>query len=95
MDYRKIIKKPIVTEKATALRERDNKYIFAVDRDSTKGQIKEAVEVLFKVKVEGIHTSIMHGKLRRLGAHSGYQPDWKKAIVKVKKGQEIKMVEEA
>jgi large subunit ribosomal protein L23 len=65
-----------------------------VDKAATKGQIKQAVQELFKVNVEDIHTANVLGKQKRMGAHAGYRPDWKKAIVKVKKGQEIKMVEE-
>lgn len=95
MDARKIIKRPFITEKSTTMREKENKYIFIVDKSATKGQIRHAVEELFKVNVEDVHTAIMQGKVRRLGAHSGQRPDWKKAIVKVQKGQEIKMVEEA
>lgn len=94
MDIRKIIRRPLITEKATILREKENKYLFQVDPSATKGQLKNAIEKLFKVNVEGIHTCMVKGKLRRMGAHAGYRPDWKKAIVKVRKGQEIKMVEE-
>jgi len=95
MDIRNIIKKPIVTEKAAALKEADNKYTFVVDKDANKFQIKQAVETLFKVKVESVHTSNYGGKNKRMGAHAGYKSDWKKAIVRLKKGQEIQMVEEA
>lgn len=95
MDPKEIIKRPLITEKATALKEKENKYTFMVEKKSTKGQIKEAVEQLFKVDVEDIHTAVIPGKLRRMGMHAGYRSDWKKAIVKVKKGQEIKIVEEA
>lgn len=95
MDPREIIKSPLITERATTAREIDNKYSFMVDKRSTKGQIKEAVVKLFKVEVESVRTSIVPGKLRRMGAHAGYRSDWKKAIVRVKKGQEIKIVEEA
>lgn len=95
MDIRKIIKKPLITERTSALKEHDNKYCFMVDKTATKGQIREAVEKLFNVKVEDIHTSIVPGKYRRMGAHEGLQSDWKKAIVKVQKGQEIQLVEEA
>jgi large subunit ribosomal protein L23 len=95
MDIRKVIKMPLITEKATILREKENKYVFMVDKAANKVRIKEAVEQLFKVKVEDVHTSIVGGKLRRMGAHAGYRSDWKKAVVKVKQGQEIKMVEEA
>jgi large subunit ribosomal protein L23 len=95
MDIRKIIKKPLITEKAAAMKEKENKYLFMVEKEASKTQIKAAIEELFKVKVEDVHTAIVGGKLRRMGAHSGYRPDWKKAIVKIKQGQEIKIVEEA
>jgi large subunit ribosomal protein L23 len=95
MDIRKIIKKPLITEKANILKEQENKYVFAVVPEATKGQIKEAVEELFKVEVEDVHTVTMSGKQKRMGAHTGYRSDWKKAVVQVKKGQEIKVVEEA
>jgi large subunit ribosomal protein L23 len=95
MDIRTIIKKPLITEKATMLREKENKYVFKVAPESTKLQIRQAVEELFKVVVLDVHTTMVRGKLRRMGAHAGYKSDWKKAIVKIKKGQEIKMLEEA
>jgi len=95
MDIRNIIKKPIVTEKASIMKEKDNKYTFMVDKDANKFQIKQAVEALFKVKVESVHTANYGGKSKRMGAHSGYKSDWKKAIVKLGKGQEIQMVDEA
>ncbi|MDR1941306.1 MAG: 50S ribosomal protein L23 [Endomicrobium sp.] len=95
MDIRNIIKKPIVTEKASSLKEKDNKYTFMVDKDANKYQIKQAVETLFNVKVESVHTANYAGKSKRMGMHSGYRSDWKKAIVKLGKGQEIQMVEEA
>ncbi len=93
MEARSIIKEPLVTEKATDLRAKENKYIFVVHPKASKPMIKRAVEELFKVKVEDVHTATYSGKLRRMGMHAGYRPDWKKAIVKIKKGQEIKMVE--
>lgn len=95
MDIRKIIKKPIVTEKAAIMKEQDNKYTFMVDKDANKHQIKQAVEELFKVEVSSVHTANYGGKLKRMGAHEGYRSDWKKAIVKLKKGQEIALTEEA
>lgn len=95
MDPRDVIKKPLITEKATMLKEKENKYTFMVAKRSTKGQIREAVKELFKVDVESIHTAVIPGKQRRMGQNAGYRPDWKKAIVQVKKGQEIKIVEEA
>jgi large subunit ribosomal protein L23 len=95
MDIRNIIKKPIVTEKAAILKEKYNKYTFVVDKGANKFQIKQAVESLFNVKVESVHTSNYLGKSKRIGMHEGYKSDWKKAIVKLGEGQEIQMVDEA
>lgn len=94
MDIRNIIKKPIVTEKATILKEKNNEYVFVVDSDANKFQIKQAVEFLFNVKVEGVHTSNYAGKSKKMGTHSGYKSDWKKAIVKLGAGQEIQIIDE-
>ncbi|MDR0618180.1 MAG: 50S ribosomal protein L23 [Endomicrobium sp.] len=95
MDIRNIIKRPIVTEKASLLKEKNNKYTFVVDKAANKFQIKQAVESLFNVRVESVHTANCAGKSKRIGAHPGYKNDWKKAIVKLSEGQEIQMVEEA
>ncbi|MDR3253907.1 MAG: 50S ribosomal protein L23 [Endomicrobium sp.] len=95
MDIRNIIKRPIVTEKAAILKEKNNKYTFVVDKDANKFQIRQAIETLFKVKVENVHTSNYLGKSKKMGIHSGYRNDWKKAIVKLAAGQEIQMVDEA
>lgn len=94
MELRDVIIKPIVTEKSSFLKEKENKYVFKVLKKSTKGQIKEAVQKLFKVEVLSVHTAIIPGKEKRMGAHSGMRADWKKAIVAIKKGQEIKVIEE-
>ena len=88
-----IIIKPVITEKATKLKEKENKYEFVVAKTATKGQIKEAIKQIFNVDVEKIRTAILPGKLRRQGAHAGYRSDFKKAIVDIKKGQSIKIVE--
>ncbi|MDR3274894.1 MAG: 50S ribosomal protein L23 [Endomicrobium sp.] len=95
MNIRNVIKRPIVTEKAAILKEKNNKYTFVVDKDANKFQIKQAVETLFKVKVESVHTSNYLGKSKKMGIHSGYRSDWKKAIIKLAAGQEIQMVDEA
>ncbi|MDR1244308.1 MAG: 50S ribosomal protein L23 [Endomicrobium sp.] len=94
MDIRNIIKRPMVTEKASILKEKNNKYTFVVDKDANKFQIKQAVESLFNVRVASVHTANCAGKSKRIGTHSGYKSDWKKAIVKLSEGQEIQMVEE-
>jgi large subunit ribosomal protein L23 len=88
-----VLRRPIVTERSTFLKEQ-NKYVFAVDLHATKGQIREAVQESFKVNVVAVNTMRMHGKMRRrMGPRPGYEPDWKKAIVTVKAGQEIKYAE--
>ena len=90
-----LIKRPIITERTTALKEQ-HKYVFAVNPSATKGQIREAVEAAFKVDVLAVNTAVMPGKMRRrAGPRGGYRPDWKKAIVTIKPGQEIKLPEPA
>lgn len=84
-----IIKYPSITEKNTALRSSQNKYVFSVDPTATKIQVREAVEKLFKVKVVSVNTQIVKGKLKRMGRAAGYRSDWKKAIVRIEKGQKI------
>jgi large subunit ribosomal protein L23 len=92
MNAHEIIKRPLITEKMTGLREH-NQVAFEVDRRAGKEAIKKAVEQLFKVTVAGVNTSIMRGKLKRVGRHSGYRANWKKAIVTLKEGQTIDFVE--
>jgi large subunit ribosomal protein L23 len=87
--YHTIIHCPSITEKNTALRTSQNKYVFEVHKKAKKPEIKEAVEKLFGVKVLSVNTSIVKGKKKRMGKFAGYQPDWKKAIVKLAEGQKI------
>jgi large subunit ribosomal protein L23 len=87
--FHKIIRSPSVTEKNTFLRSDHNRYVFKVDRNSNKTEIKRAVENLFNVKVESVNTMIVKGKKKRMGRYSGYRPNWKKAIVKLPEGQTI------
>lgn len=78
-----IIKRPVVTERSMEdMAER--KYTFVVAVDATKVDIKNAVEKVFGVKVDKVNTINMEGKLKRMGAHEGRRPNWKKAIVKLK-----------
>ncbi len=92
-DPRKIIGMPLVSEKSTNLRVEQNKYVFKVDRAANKLQIKMVVQELFKVQVEDVTTMMMHGRPKKLGRFEGRRPDWKKAIVKLKKGQAIELFE--
>jgi large subunit ribosomal protein L23 len=86
--YYSTIISPSITEKNTILRE-ENKYVFKVDRNSNKTQIKKAIENVFNVKVESINTMIVKGKKKRMGRFTGNRPNWKKAIVKLAEGQTI------
>jgi large subunit ribosomal protein L23 len=90
---REIIRMPLVSEKNTNLRADQNKYVFRVDRKANKLQIKRAVEELFKVKVDNVTTMMMYGKPKRMGRFEGRRPDWKKAVVKLKKGEIIELFE--
>ncbi|MDR0401786.1 MAG: 50S ribosomal protein L23 [Endomicrobium sp.] len=95
MDIRNVIIKPIVTEKTTFLK-KNNKYVFSVNKNANKFQIKLAVETLFNVNVENVCTLNYTGKSKRSmkSNNIGHKNDWKKAIVKIKKDQEIKIVDE-
>ncbi len=90
-DPTQVILRPVITEKSTGRREALREVCFAVPRDATKGDIKTAVERLFKVKVDSVRTQMKHGKERRVGRSSGRTKDWKKAIVRLKAGE--KMIE--
>jgi large subunit ribosomal protein L23 len=92
-DAREVIIMPLVSEKNTNLRADQNKYVFRVETKANKLQIKNAVEELFKVKVEEVTTMRMHGKPKRLGRFEGRRPDWKKAVVRLKKGETIELFE--
>ena len=85
-----VIKMMMRTEKGTTM-EPDRKYIFQVFNRANKIQIKKAVEEIYSVKVQSVHTSIMNGKLKRVRQEVGHTPDWKKAIVTLKEGQKIEV----
>lgn len=87
-----IIVAPVISEKATRVAEKSNQAVFKVLRDAQKPEIKEAVEKLFKVKVERVETVNVKGKIKRFGQSFGKRSDWKKAYVTLAKGQEIDFV---
>ena len=91
---RDIVRRARITEKGTRIREGQNGYLFEVARDANKIEIKKAVEAIFSVKVATIRTLRVHGKPKRVGRHAGHRPDWKKAIVTLKKGQTIELFEQ-
>jgi large subunit ribosomal protein L23 len=94
MDARRILRRPLLTEKATVARETDNEYAFEVDLAANKIQIKEAVESRFDVKVKSVRTVSMQGKIKRMGAHQGKRADRKKALIKLQEGQSIDLFDE-
>ena len=89
MNVYEVIRRPLITEKGHQLREADRTLCFEVHREANKIQIKQAVETIFKVKVEQVRTSTTAGKLRRRGRFTGYAGDWKKAYVRVVAGQKL------
>lgn len=82
---------PVITEKSTLIKDTQRTVTFKVLRDANKIEIKDAVEAIFKVKVESVRTATFHGKKRRQGRYVGRRPDWKKAYVTLKEGE--KMIE--
>lgn len=88
-DYRDIIKAPIITEKSSEIGSDDRKYVFKVDVNANKIQIKQAVEKIFKVKVEKVNTINVNPRKKRVGKYSGLTNKYKKAIVTLVKGNKI------
>jgi large subunit ribosomal protein L23 len=86
-----VIRRPIITEKGLGVKELQHTVVFEVAAAATKTEIKEAVQQIFKVKVEGVRTANFVGKMRRRGQNEGYRRDWKKAYVKLAEGE--KMIE--
>jgi large subunit ribosomal protein L23 len=83
-----IIRKPIITEKATMASE-NGAVVFQVMMDATKPQIKEAVEAVFGVKVKAVNTTITKGKAKKFRGRAGERSDKKKAYVTLEEGNTI------
>jgi large subunit ribosomal protein L23 len=105
-DAQSIIKRPLLTEKSSRLRETggsgvaraegdeySQQVVFEVARDSNKIEIKHAVQSLFKVTVTDVRTLVVRGKVKRVGRFSGQRPAWKKAFVTLKAGDNIEFFE--
>ena len=89
-----VIRRAIVTEKSSILREDKQIVVFEVAKAATKIEIKHAVEQLMGAKVSEVRTSIAHGKVKRQGRFFGQRPDWKKAYVRLVEGEDIDFVVE-
>jgi large subunit ribosomal protein L23 len=88
MNANQIIRRPLVTEKSTLLRENGaNVIAFEVDPGANKIEVKRAVEELFKVKVEDVRIFNVRGKMKRMGRWAGRRRDWRKAYVRLKEGE--------
>ena len=89
MNANQIIRRPLVTEKTTLLREKNDNNIlaFEVDSKANKIQVKSAVEELFRVRVLDVRLFNVRGKIKRMGRYQGKRRDWRKAYVRLEKGQ--------
>ncbi|MBM3302959.1 MAG: 50S ribosomal protein L23 [Deltaproteobacteria bacterium] len=89
----KIIRRPIITEKGTALKDLSNQLMFEVDPRANKSEIRKAVEKIFKVTVLAVQTQNRLGKRKRLGRFAGRRKNWKKAIVTLREGDRVDFFE--
>jgi large subunit ribosomal protein L23 len=92
-DFHRIIHRPRITEKSNLQKETYNQITFEVEKKANKIEIRDAVEKLFKVKVEHVNTVNMEGKRKRVGRSIGKRSNWKKAIVTLKAGESIDFFE--
>jgi large subunit ribosomal protein L23 len=93
-DPRTVVRRVVITEKGTVMRELQNQYLFEVARDANKIEIKHAIESIFSVKVGSVRTQQMRGKEKRQGRWVGRRADWKKAIVTLQPDQKIELFEQ-
>ncbi len=92
-DPHQIVHRPVITEKATRLMDKENKYTFRVAPAANKREIRRAIETLFNVEVDRVTTMNVRGKVKMYrGGQFGKTSNWKKAIVKLKKGYSIDLL---
>jgi large subunit ribosomal protein L23 len=84
-----VIRRPLITEKTTGMREEGRTLVFEVATGANKVDIKRAVEHLIGSKVENVRTSLAHGKMKRQGRSVGRRSDWKKAYVTLREGEKL------
>jgi len=89
MKLTEVIRRPLITEKTTNMREDGRTIVFEVAPAATKIEIKRAVEQLLGSKVASVRTAIAHGKFKRQGRFTGQRSDWKKAYVRLREGEKI------
>jgi large subunit ribosomal protein L23 len=91
---RAVVRRALITEKGTVLREAQRQYFFEVAPEANKIEIKHAVETIFNVKVKAVQTLQVRGKVKRQGRFAGKRSDWKKAIVTLKADHKIELFEQ-
>jgi large subunit ribosomal protein L23 len=84
-----VIRRPVITEKTSIIREDGRTIVFEVAVGANKLEIRRAIEQLLGAKVDNIRTSLVHGKVKRQGRFSGRRPDWKKAYVTLREGEKM------
>ena len=84
-----VVLAPVVSEKSTRVADKNRQYVFRVADDATKPEVKAAVELLFKTKVQSVTVANVKGKTKRFGRFTGRRRNWKKAYVRLAAGQEI------
>jgi large subunit ribosomal protein L23 len=89
MKLTNVLRRPVITEKTTNIRDDGRTLVFQVAMDANKIDIKKAVETLLGSKVESVRTSLAHGKFKRQGRYVGRRSDWKKAYVKLREGEKL------
>ena len=94
-DMSRIIRRPLITEKGTLLKEMSNQLVFEVDPGANKIEIRKAIEDQFNVRVLKVRTANFEGKKVRLGRNTGSRSDWKKAVVTLAPGERIDFFEGA
>ncbi len=92
MEPYRVVRRPHVSEKTTDLIQNHNTYVFEVDTEATKVDIREAIAHIWNVRVEGIRIINVRGKAKRMGRISGFARSWKKAIVTLAEGQGIEVL---
>jgi large subunit ribosomal protein L23 len=89
MKLTEVIRRPLITEKTTGMRDEGRTLVFEVARDANKIDVRRAVEKLLGSKVAEVRTAIAHGKTKRQGRWVGRRPDWKKAYVRLRAGEKL------
>jgi large subunit ribosomal protein L23 len=84
-----VVLAPVVSEKSTRVADKNRQYVFRVADSATKPEVKAAIELLFKTKVQSVTVLNVHGKQKRFGRFMGRRRNWKKAYVRLAAGQEI------